>query len=114
MSLLIIFKGRYEVPGLFGRGDMYQNERLTWFQEGNAEFFAGSTRTNNVVPRKSIISGLSSDPASRYTAERTLFAKYGSWDFYNYSFVLQSYLYTHQFETFDKIQDLIRANDVKL
>ena len=75
--------------------------------------FAGSTRTNNVVPRKSIISGLSSDPASRYTAERTLFAKYGSWDFYNYSFALQSYLYTHQFETFDKIQDLIRANDVK-
>ncbi|KEK23343.1 collagenase ColA [Bacillus gaemokensis] len=106
-------QGRYEVPGLFGRGDMYQNERLTWFQEGNAEFFAGSTRTNNVVPRKSIISGLSSDPASRYTAERTLFAKYGSWDFYNYSFALQSYLYNHQFETFDKIQDLIRANDVK-
>ncbi|KFN02275.1 PKD domain-containing protein [Bacillus clarus] len=106
-------QGRFEVPGLFGRGDMYQNERLTWFQEGNAEFFAGSTRTNNVVPRKSIISGLSSDPANRYTAERTLFAKYGSWDFYNYSFALQSYLYNHQFETFDKIQDLIRANDVK-
>ncbi len=58
-------QGRYEVPGLFGSGEMYQNERLTWFQEGNAEFFAGSTRTNNVVPRKSIISGLSSDPASR-------------------------------------------------
>ncbi|WP_017149860.1 collagenase ColA [Bacillus bingmayongensis] len=106
-------QGRYEVPGLFGRGDMYQNERLTWFQEGNAEFFAGSTRTNNVVPRKSIISGLSSDPANRYTAEQTLFAKYGSWDFYNYSFALQSYLYNHRFETFDKVQDLIRANDVK-
>ncbi|EMA6343894.1 collagenase ColA [Bacillus cytotoxicus] len=106
-------QGRYEVPGLFGEGDMYQNERLTWFQEGNAEFFAGSTRMNNVIPRKSIISGLSSDSANRYTAERTLFAKYGSWDFYNYSFALQSYLYNHRFETFDKIQDLIRANDVK-
>ena len=75
--------------------------------------FAGSTRTNNVVPRKSIISGLSSDPASRYTAKQTLFAKYGSWDFYKYSFALQSYLYNHQFDTFDKLQDLIRANDVK-
>ncbi|PGN34248.1 collagenase, partial [Bacillus cereus] len=102
-----------EVPGLFGSGELYQNERLTWFQEGNAEFFAGSTRTNNVVPRKSIISGLSSDPASRYTAKQTLFAKYGSWDFYKYSFALQSYLYNHQFDTFDKIQDLIRANDVR-
>ncbi|PEA55746.1 collagenase [Bacillus pseudomycoides] len=106
-------QGRYEVRGSWGQGEMYRNERLTWFEEGNAEFFAGSTRTNNVVPRQSVISGLSSDPAQRYTAERTLFSKYGSWDFYNYSFALQSYLYTHQFETFDKIQDLIRANDVK-
>ncbi|WP_410985671.1 collagenase ColA [Bacillus cereus] len=110
-------QGRYEVPGSWGQGEMYQDQRLTWFEEGNAEFFAGSTRTNNVVPRKSIISGLSSDPAKRYTAERTLFSKYGEgpeqWDFYNYSFALQSYLYTHQFETFDKIQDFIRANDVK-
>ncbi|MBF7150031.1 collagenase ColA [Bacillus toyonensis] len=111
-------QGRYEVPGSWGQGEMYRNERLTWFEEGNAEFFAGSTRTNNVVPRKSVISGLSSDPAKRYTAQRTLFSKYGDgvgnekWDFYNYSFALQSYLYTHQFETFDKIQDLIRANDV--
>ncbi|UPW83507.1 collagenase [Lysinibacillus sp. Ag94] len=106
-------QGRYEVPGLFGTGDMYQNERLTWFQEGNAEFFAGSTRTNDVVPRNSIISGLSYEPSQRYTAEQTMFAKYGSWDFYNYSFALQSYMYNHQFDTFVKIQDLIRTNDVK-
>ncbi|HDX9591074.1 TPA: collagenase ColA [Bacillus pseudomycoides] len=109
-------QGRYEVAGSWGQGEMYQDQRLTWFEEGNAEFFAGSTRTNNVVPRQSVISGLSSDPAQRYTAERTLFSKYGDgpdkWDFYNYSFALQSYLYTHQFETFDKIQDFIRANDV--
>ncbi|EOP59324.1 collagenase [Bacillus cereus VDM021] len=106
-------QGRYEVPGLFGQGDIQQNERLTWYAEGNAEFFAGSTRTNNVVPRKSVIRGLSTEPAERYTAERTLFSKYGTWDFYNYSFALQSYMYNHKFDTFDKIQDLIRANDVK-
>ena len=41
-------QGRYEVPGLFGSGEMYQNERLTWFQEGNAEFLQ-DLRTNNVV-----------------------------------------------------------------
>lgn len=43
--------------------------------------FAGATRTDNVVPRKSIIGGISSNPAERYTAERTLNAKYGTWDF---------------------------------
>ncbi|PFL24769.1 collagenase [Bacillus cereus] len=105
-------QGRYEVPGLWGQGEMYQNERLTWFEEGNAEFFAGSTRLDSVVPRKSIIGGLSYDPAKRYTAEQTLNAKYGIWDFYNYSFALQSYMYNNHPEMFDKVHDLIRANDV--
>ncbi len=86
---------------------------MTWYQEENAELFAGSTRTNNVVPRKSMISGLSNEPADRFTAEKTLFSKYGSWDFYHYSYALQSYMYTNKFDEFDKIQDLIRANDVK-
>ncbi|MEH7461714.1 collagenase [Bacillus thuringiensis] len=104
-------QGRYEVPGLWGQGDMYQDERLSWFEEGNAEFFAGSTRLDSVVPRKSMIGGLSNDPAKRFTAEQTLNAKYGAWDFYNYSFALQSYMYNNRPEMFDKIHDLIRAND---
>ncbi|AIK36479.1 collagenase family protein [Bacillus pseudomycoides] len=105
-------QGRYEVPGLWGQGELYQNERLTWFEEGNAEFFAGSTRVDSVVPRKSIIGGLSNNPAKRYTAEQTLNAKYGAWDFYNYSFALQSYMYNNRPDMFDKVHDLIRANDV--
>ncbi|PEF72634.1 collagenase [Bacillus pseudomycoides] len=105
-------QGRYEVPGLWGQGELYQNERLTWFEEGNAEFFAGSTGVDSVVPRKSIIGGLSNDPAKRYTAEQTLNAKYGAWDFYNYSFALQSYMYNNRPDMFDKVHDLIRANDV--
>ncbi|MED2864820.1 collagenase ColA [Bacillus thuringiensis] len=105
-------QGRYEVQGLWGQGEMYQNERLTWFEEGNAEFFAGATRLDSVVPRKSIIGGLSNDPAKRYTASQTLNAKYGTWDFYNYSFALQSYMYNKRPEMFDKVHDLIRANDV--
>ncbi|MEY8348518.1 collagenase ColA [Bacillus cereus] len=105
-------QGRYEVPGLWGQGDMYQDERLSWFEEGNAEFFAGSTRLDSVVPRKSMIGGLSNDPAKRFTAEQTLNARYGAWDFYNYSFALQSYMYNNRPDMFDKIHDLIRANDV--
>ncbi len=96
------------MPGLWGQGKIYENERLSWFEEGNAEFFAGATRTDNVVPRKSIIGGISSNPAERYTAERTLNAKYGTWDFYNYSFALQSYMYNKRYDMFDKVHDLIR------
>lgn len=35
-----------------GPREMYQNERLTWFEEGNAEFFAGATRLDSVVREK--------------------------------------------------------------
>lgn len=34
-------QGRYEVPGLWGQGKIYENERLSWFEEGNAEFLQG-------------------------------------------------------------------------
>jgi len=59
-------QGRYEAPGLWGQGELQQNERLTWYEEGNAEFFAGSTLTNNVVPRKSVIRGLSAEQKNMY------------------------------------------------
>ncbi|MGG0256888.1 collagenase [Bacillus toyonensis] len=106
-------QGRYEVPGLFGQGEMYQDERLTWYEEGNAEFFAGSTRMDSVVPRRSIIDQLATtDPMQRYNTSQTLYARYGTWDFYNYSFVLQSHLYNNHFDILDKLDYLIRDNNV--
>ncbi|EJR92445.1 collagenase [Bacillus cereus] len=106
-------QGRYEVPGLFGQGEMYQDERLTWYEEGNAEFFAGSTRMDSVVPRRSLIDQLATkDPTQRYNVSQTLYARYGTWDFYNYSFVLQSHMYKNHFNILDKLDNLIQANDV--
>lgn len=105
-------QGRYEVPGPWGVGDIYQNDRLTWFEEGNAEFFAGATRTNSVVPRKSMIGGLATDPENRFTAAEVLYSTYGSFEFYKYAYALQSYMYNQRFDIFDRIHDLIRDNDI--
>ncbi|OQR53305.1 collagenase [Bacillus sp. CDB3] len=105
-------QGRYLVPGLFGQGRLYENERLTWFEEGNAEFFAGSTRTNQVVPRKTILQNLAIDPLKRYTLQQTLYATYGSWEFYNYAFVLQSYMYQNRWDLFSQLLDIIKNNQV--
>lgn len=105
-------QGRYLVPGLYGEGPLYEDERITWLQEGNAEFLAGSTRVHNVVPRKTIVKRLSSDPAQRYTVAQTLRARYGSWDFYNYAFALQSYMYHHDFNTMKTLNDYVKSNDV--
>ncbi|ANS51755.1 collagenase [Bacillus thuringiensis] len=105
-------QGRYLVPGLFGAGELYENERLTWFEEGNAEFFAGSTRTDQVVPRKTIVQNLAADPVKRYTLQQTLYAIYGNWEFYNYSFALQSYLYQQRWDLFSQLHDIIKNNQV--
>ncbi|MDA1775247.1 collagenase [Bacillus cereus] len=103
---------RYLVPGLFGTGKLYENERLTWFEEGNAEFFAGTTRTNQVVPRKTVIQNLAVDPLSDYTAQQTLYATYGGWNFYNYAFALQSYMYQQRWDLFHQLHQIIKNNQI--
>ncbi|MFC4077473.1 collagenase [Salinithrix halophila] len=105
-------QGRYLVPGLFGEGPFYENERITWMDEGNAEFLAGSTRVDNILPRKTVVKRLSSDPAQRYTVAQTLHARYGSWDFYNYAFALQSYMYNHDFNMLKRLGGYVKGNDV--
>ncbi|MBG9936149.1 collagenase, partial [Bacillus tropicus] len=105
-------QGRYLVPGLFGEGKLYENERLTWFEEGGAEFFAGSTRTHQVVPRKTIVQQLAVNPLNRYTLQQTLYATYGNWEFYNYAFALQSYLYANRWDLFSQLHNIIKNNQV--
>ena len=45
-------QGRYLVPGLFGEGKLYENERLTWFEEGGAEFLLALPVPIKLYPEK--------------------------------------------------------------
>lgn len=105
-------QARFEVPGMFGQGPLYQGGRMQWFDEGGAEFFAGATRTEGIQPRKSVVGYLVGDePGQRFTVSDTVNSKYGSWQFYNYSFALYDYLYHHDFNAMDRIHRAIRYND---
>jgi len=45
-------QGRYLVKGLWGDGNQfYDNQRLRWFEEGMAEFFAGSSAKDGIIDR---------------------------------------------------------------
>ena len=105
-------QGRYVVPGMWGQGDFYEEGVLTWYEEGTAEFFAGSTRTEGIKPRKSVAQGLAYDRNSRMSLYDVLHAKYGSWEFYNYGFALSNYMYNKNMEVFKTMTDYIKKNDV--
>ncbi|MCD3244932.1 collagenase [Clostridium botulinum C] len=108
-------QGRYLVPGIWGQSDFYRgnNCRLTWFEEGSAEFFAGSTRENNILPRKSEVRGISNDISQRFSSSKLLHSKYGSFDFYNYGFAFSDYMYNNNIEILNNIINYVKNNDVK-
>ncbi|QBD86134.1 peptidase M9 (plasmid) [Clostridium tetani] len=108
-------QGRYLIPGLFNKGDFYKgnNGRITWFEEGSAEFFAGSTRTS-VLPRKSMVGGLSKNPKERFNADKLLHSKYSDgWDFYKYGYAFSDYMYNNNKKLFSDLVSTMKNNDVK-
>lgn len=108
-------QGRYLVPGLFNEGDFYKGNsgRITWFEEGSAEFFAGSTRTS-VLPRKSMVGGLSENPKERFSADKILHSKYDDgWEFYKYGYAFSDYMYNNSKKLFSDLVSTMKNNDVK-
>ncbi len=87
-------QGRFEVPGLWGQHEIYAGERLTWFEEGQAEFIAGSSRTNGIETRRTIVANLAANAQDRMSLADVFQAKYSSgFTFYNYSAVVHNFLY---------------------
>lgn len=106
-------QGRYLVPGMWGESEIYQNDRLTWFEEGGAEWFAGSTRTDGVVPRKSMVSNIGRE-SERYSLAKTLHSSYNSgFTFYTYSFVVYNYMYEKNMYMLNSLNDAVKTNNVR-
>lgn len=108
-------QGRYLVPGMWGRGAFYDNKhRLTWFDEGQAEFFAGSTRTNGVQPRKSMVGNiLRYKDSDRYSLHQTVHANYDSgFTFYTFAYSFFDYMYTSDWTMFDNLCDAVKSNNI--
>ncbi|CAM2781549.1 collagenase [Hathewaya histolytica] len=107
-------QGRYAVPGQWGRTKLYDNDRLTWYEEGGAELFAGSTRTSGILPRKSIVSNIHNTTRNnRYKLSDTVHSKYGaSFEFYNYACMFMDYMYNKDMGILNKLNDLAKNNDV--
>ncbi|AWZ06022.1 MULTISPECIES: collagenase [unclassified Streptomyces] len=108
--------GRFAVPGSFGQGPWYQNDRTTAMDEGTAEFFDGATRDNGIAVRKSLVRGIVNDTAGggpRMTVDQLLHATYDGdgFRFYNYAGTFFEFLWTEHPSVLKEMYGLLRADD---
>lgn len=86
-------QGRFLCPGYFGES-LYTGDRLTWIEEGSAEFNAGSSRTKGIPQRWSMVSNVNSSASSRMTLPEVVKAGYSSgFTFYTYAYVAFHFMY---------------------
>lgn len=105
---------RYLITGSFGEsGTLYEGNRLVWYNEGLAEYLAGSSRVQGVLPRGILLEQINSD-ASRMTVAEIVSATYGSFTFYRYAGMFFRFLEVERPELFVALFAAVRGNDVAI
>lgn len=105
--------GRFLIGGFWGQVPIYANERLTWFDEGFAEFLTWSTPRNGVKVRKRLVQLVAGDgPNGRMTVSQILSVTYGNFNFYRYAGLLFAYWFRNDLATLMALLGLVRAADV--
>ncbi|MEV0122505.1 collagenase [Streptomyces sp. NPDC050703] len=108
--------GRWAVPGFFGEGPWYENDRTTAMDEGTAEFFDGATRDDGVKVRRSLVRGIIDDTANdgpRMTVRQILHATYDGdgFRFYDYAGTFFEFLWTERPGLLKEMYRHLRADD---
>ncbi|WP_262386906.1 collagenase [Streptomyces sp. TRM49041] len=108
--------GRWAVPGYFGEGPWYQDDRTTAMDEGTAEFFDGATRDDGIAVRKSLVESVIRDTAGggpRMTVDQILHATYAGdgFRFYSYAGTFFEYLWTERPALLKEMYRHLRADD---
>ncbi|MBT5470049.1 MAG: hypothetical protein HOK41_05560, partial [Nitrospina sp.] len=103
--------GRFTINGIFGQTPFYSNSRLTWFDEGLAEFLTGSNNQNIKIRehmvRRTRLSNI------RMSVSEILSASYGNFTFYSFASLFFNYLYEHDISTLRQVFRLIRESDLE-
>ena len=104
-------QGRYLVPGMWGQDPIYDNQRLTWFEEGGAEFLAGSSRLNGIQTRLTMVENIAGNEADRMTLAEVVNATYGNWEFYTYGFAFFDYMYKYRMDMLLEMVEFVQTGD---
>jgi microbial collagenase len=105
-------QGRFLIFGPWG-GPIYQEERLTWFEEGQAELLAGSTRAQGIRLRRSLARLIADDgPSAWMHLADAVHARYdGGFKFYRYAMAVFAYLRESHPELRSQLVERLLARD---
>ncbi|MCR9251695.1 MAG: GEVED domain-containing protein [bacterium] len=107
-------QARFLINGSFGETEFYRNGRLTWFNEGMAEFIAGSTSRDGIKIRETILDRIESDGSERMEVNNIIGATYDDgFKFYRYGCLLWSYWYDNDRDFYQNIFDLVISDDLE-
>ena len=84
---------RFLHPGLWGQTNIYQDCRLTWLDEGLAEFLAGSTSAQGVLVRQSMVSGIANDETRLDTKQIFQSCYSDGFKFYRYASLFFNFMH---------------------
>jgi PKD repeat protein len=104
---------RYLIPGLWGE-TFYDNSRLVWYEEGNADFMVGSTDFEGIKLKKSTVDGVLRDVTNWPTLKMVLSSSYSDPNpiHYVYGNLLWYMWYKTDFAKIKQFHDLTIKNDI--
>ena len=102
---------RYLIQGYWGETQMYDDNRVTWLDEGLANFLAGGTQSNGITPLKTMVDWIANRD-THYTPEQASTVGYNDQLMYPYSALLFNYLYENKSTAFKELTEALRNDDV--
>jgi hypothetical protein len=105
-------QARYNIPGFFGDKPLYDNGQMTWYEEGMANFFAGSTDFNGPVLLKSTENTIrNNDPISIDQIFKSTYESPGRY-YYVFGNALWHFLYKRDRPLLRRFFSAVRAANV--
>jgi len=107
-------QGRYIIPGTWGESPMYDNSRMVWFEEGMAQFLAGSTISDGIKNLELIRNRILSrgDVQDLNTVLSSSYSNGNADAFYIFGSMLWSSWYNEDYSRIKQLIDYLRDSNL--
>ena len=104
---------RFLHPGQWNDTPIYQDCRLTWFDEGMAEFLVGSTQDEGIRVRRIVVKNIDSWGTSHHFNPTQIFNScyWDGWDFYTYGGLFFNFAHEQRRTELLALLDEVRSGD---